>query len=110
MRNRSRKWIFFVILAPVAAVVFFFVGGEVVRRLWNWLLPPLFDVPTITFWQAWGLLVLCRLLFGGWGMHGAGPSPRRRWERMTPEERDRLRHRTRERWCGDAPAAEGKET
>ena len=91
MRNRSRKWILIAIFAPLGLALFVFIGGEVVRRLWNWLLPPLFDLPTITFWQAWGLLVLSRILFGGWGMHGGGHSPRRRWNRMTPEERDRFR-------------------
>ena len=106
MNNRPRKWLLVAVLAPVAAAVFFFVGGEVVRRLWNWLLPPLFDLPTITFWQAWGLLVLSRLLFGGWGMHGGGPARYRRWERMTPEQRDRFRRGMCRRSDEAAPASE----
>lgn len=99
MRNRRRKFILFFILAPVAFALFVFLGGEVVRRLWNWLLPALFSVPEITFWQALGLLVLCRILFGGFGMHGRrGPRRWGRWEDMTPEERERFRHRMRSRW------------
>ena len=42
-------------LAPLVLVglaVFTFIGGQVVMRLWNWLTPPLFNWPTITFWQA----------------------------------------------------------
>jgi hypothetical protein len=31
--------------------------------LWNWLMPTLFHLPTITIWQAWGLSVLSSLLF-----------------------------------------------
>lgn len=107
MSNRRKRIIWFFILAPVAFAVFILVGGEVVRRLWNWLLPTLFSVPEITFWQALGLLVLCRILFGGFGMHGRGPRGRGRWERMTPEERERFRHGMRGRWRMD-PATESK--
>jgi hypothetical protein len=108
MRNRRKKFILFFILAPVAFALFVFVGGEVVRRLWNWLLPTLFSVPEITFWQALGLLVLCRILFGGFGMHGRrGPRRWGRWEDMTPEERERFRQRMRGRWHMD-PATESK--
>ena len=92
MTNRQKKWVLFIILAPVALLTFLFIGGEVVRRLWNWLLPSLFGVPEITFWQAWGLLALCRILFGGFGMHGRRDSRRRwRWDYMSPEERERFR-------------------
>jgi hypothetical protein len=107
--NRRWKWGLFVIVAPIALLLFLFIGGEVVRQLWNWLLPALFGVPQITFWQAWGLLVLCRVLFGGFGMHRRGYTRRGwHWDDMTPEERERVRQRRRERWCGDAPAAEIK--
>jgi hypothetical protein len=80
------------------------VGGTAVRLLWNWLLPPLFGWPQIGFWQALGLLALCRILFGGLGRPGRGRSHMRRrmaerWERMTPEERERLRQGLGER-CG----------
>ncbi|MBI2213244.1 MAG: hypothetical protein HYU52_06325 [Acidobacteria bacterium] len=83
-------------LAIVAFALFVFIGGEVVLQLWNWLLPPLFGWPQITFWQALGLLALCRILFGGFGLHGSGGSRFRRrmaerWEQMTPEEREKFR-------------------
>ena len=84
-------------LAPVILVLgalFAALGGEIVHRLWNWLLPPLFGWPQIGFWQAMGLLVLCRILFGGFSMAG-GRSGRRpiseRWQHMSPEERERFR-------------------
>ena len=48
-------------------LLFTSIGGEIVRLLWNWLLPPLFGWRQITFWQALGLLALCRILFGGFG-------------------------------------------
>jgi hypothetical protein len=113
------KWVFIVPAALVGIALFTFIGGEVVRLLWNWLLPPLFGWRQITFWQALGLLALCRILFGGWGHHG-GPRSHsgvrrrmadrmadrvaERWEHMTPEERERFRQRLRER-CGFDPVA-----
>jgi hypothetical protein len=104
-----RKWIFVVPAAILGMLLFAFIGGELVALLWNWLLPPLFGWRAITFWQALGLLVLCRMLFGGWGLHGSRRSRWRhrmaeRWDGMTPEERERLRQRMRER-CGLGPSA-----
>ena len=76
-------------------LLFIFIGGEVVLHLWNWLLPPLFGWRQITFWQAIGMLVLCRILFGGVsgrGLHRSNSRRRmaERWERMTPEEREKI--------------------
>lgn len=98
---RRRRW-WLVPVGMVGLVVFAFVGGEVVRLLWNWLTPMLFGWRQINFWQALGLLALCRILFGGWG--GRGPRGRRRarWENMTPEERERMRARFEGR-CGAPP-------
>jgi hypothetical protein len=94
-------------------LVFVALGGTIVRLLWNGLLPPLFGFPQITFWQALGLLVLSRILFGGFGFHGSNQGGHRsrmkeRWERMTPEERERMRQGWRGRW-GLVPPASGRE-
>jgi hypothetical protein len=106
-----RKWYFIAPLAILGILLFVFVGGEIVKQLWNWLLPPIFGWRTITFWQALGLLALCRILFGGFGGHGPRSNARRRiveraesrmaerLERMTPEERERFRAGMRGR-CG----------
>lgn len=102
------------IIAPVALVgiaAFTALGGVLVRWLWNWLTPPLFGWHTITFWQALALLALCRILFGGLGLHGNGASRMRRrmaerWEGMSPEERERFRQGMRGRWGGAPPAGE----
>ncbi len=98
---KRNKWIFFV--APLALAAFIALCGEVVMQLWNWLLPMLFGWRHINFWQALGLLVLCRLLFGGMS-HGSNRSGWRRrkaaqWEAMTPEEREKFRQSWRAR-CG----------
>ena len=69
--KRFKKWYYIVpaviVLAPLAIALFVFLGGGVVMLLWNWLLPPLFGWREVTFWQALGLLALCRILFGGFG-------------------------------------------
>ena len=73
---------------------------QAVHYLWNWLMPRLFGLHAIGFWQAVGLLTLSWMLFGGWrGFHGFGPGFRghgrgrmlARWEQMTPEEREKFR-------------------
>jgi hypothetical protein len=104
----KKKLILLAPLAIVAIFAFIALGGVVVLQLWNWLLPPLFGLRQITFWQALGILALCRILFGGFGFHGSNRSSfsRRiseRWERMTPEERERFRQGMRER-CGIGPS------
>jgi len=73
-----------------------FLGGEIVLQLWNRLVPELFGLRPVTFWQALGLLALCRVLFGRLGGRGLDWSGNRRrfearWKTMTPEERDRFR-------------------
>jgi len=103
MSRRLKRLIFIAPLAILGMLLFIFVGGELVLHLWNWLLPPLFGWRQITFWQALGILVLCRILFGGHGWHRSGRSDYRRrmaerWQQMTPEERERLRQSWRGRW------------
>lgn len=88
---RKRWWI--IPLAIVAIPLFVFIGGEIVMHLWNWLLPPLFGWRLITFWQGLGLLLLCRILFGGLGRGPRGPRGPRfgGCRKMSPEERERFR-------------------
>ena len=92
-----RRLIWMAPLAIVGFAAFVSLGGWVVMGLWNWLTPALFGWHTLTWVQALGLLALCRILFGGFGMHGGGPrgNMRRRmfekWERMSDEERARFR-------------------
>jgi hypothetical protein len=102
----------------VGVIVFIALFSWVVMVLWNDLAPPVFHGPAIGYWQAFALLVLCRVLFGGlrgWrGSHGHWRRHmwRERWESLTPEERARLRERVMER-CGrgrDAPASGDERT
>ena len=96
---RGLKFLFFAALFVAAA-------GFVTMRLWNWLVPALFNGPSISFWQTLGLLLLTRILFGGWGRGGrAGDWGRRReiWRKkmesrlahLTPEEQEKFRQKMR---------------
>ena len=111
--TRGRKLMVIAPLAIMGIALFMALGGAMVRWLWNWLLPPLFGWHAINFWQALGLLALCRILFGGLGLHnGAGSRARRRmaerWDALTPEERERFRERVREKWGHGGPAGESR--
>lgn len=95
---RGKRFLKFLVLLIVVAPLLVFVVGQVVLHLWNWLLPPLFGWHALTFWQALGLLALCRILFGGLGHHN-GHHDRGKWrgcKRMTPEEREKFRQAMRE--------------
>lgn len=84
------KYIFFPVFGAAALLLF----GSVIMLLWNWLMPDLFGLTTITFWQALGLFILSRILFSGMG-GGKGSknkkcrthSGREKWMDMSPEER-----------------------
>jgi hypothetical protein len=109
----TKKLIWIAPLAILGITAFIAIGGEVVLHLWNWLLPPLFSWRQITFWQALGILALCRILFGGFGHRGFHRSNfrRRMKERcgqMTPEERERFRQAMRERWGFRPSTSESK--
>lgn len=99
-RNRGLRILTMVLLAVVAFAVF----GLVVTQLWNWLMPAVFGLRTITFWQALGLLLLGKLLFGGFGGFHRHRSDwrhrmREKFEHMTPEEREAMRRKV-GYWCG----------
>ncbi len=97
--TRMTKLTKLLLIAPLAILgiaIFTAIGGEVVMLLWNWLAPALFGLRLITFWQAIGLLALCRILFGGFGLGGGGHRNSRR--RMEGRIRERLRERMDERW------------
>jgi len=112
MMRGKRKLLWIGPAAILGIALFIFIGGEIVMRLWNWLLPSLFGWRQLTFWQAVGILALCRILFGSHGFRGSRSSARRRiqervaerYASMTPEERERFRQSWRGR-CGFVPPA-----
>ena len=99
-----KKWTARAVKILVMVILASALFGFIVMTLWNWLMPMLFGWHTITFWQALGLFLLSKLLFGGFrGGAGHGRRWRRgmreRWEQMTPEQQEQMRERLRTR-CG----------
>ena len=78
--------------------------------IWNRVLVGVLGVKTVTYWQALAILALAKILFGS--LPGRGHDHfgrfmmRKRWERMTPEEREELRENMRSRF-GDWPQPPG---
>jgi hypothetical protein len=70
-----------VIMGIFAATALSLITGVFVMLLWNWLMPSVFGLGTITFWQAFGLSLLAKLLLCGFGrmFPGPGHKPDRRW-------------------------------
>ena len=99
-RHRILRGLKILVIASLATTVF----GFVVMWLWNWLMPAIFGLHAVSYWQALGLLVLSKLFFGG-GARAAGFAMNwrhrmmDRWEQMTPEEREKFRAGMR-RGCG----------
>lgn len=95
------------IAAVITLAIFGF--GYITMQLWNWLMPDIFGLKEITYWQALGLLVLGKILFSSFGGKGGrgkcgnhkdwggnrGGMWKKRWEekmaKMSPEEREKFK-------------------
>ena len=101
--HRIVRGIVIAIVAMTAMVALVLLFSFAVMYLWNWLVPSIIGWKAIDFWQALGLLVLSRILFGfRMGFGGRGHWRGRwgkRWAQMTPEEREKFREGMRAR-CG----------
>ena len=93
VRNRVAR----ALLIAFAVVAGIAVFGFIVMALWNWLIPSIVGWKPIDYWQALGLFVLAKILFG-FGGHGHAHRHMHwrarwaeRWEKMTPEEREKFR-------------------
>lgn len=83
--------------------------SAVVMLLWNCLMPSIFGLGVISFWQSLGLLVLARLLFGGFGKFGRAHRFGHhhhhhnplfdKWAEMSDEERKEFIQNKRQRWA-----------
>jgi Ca2+/H+ antiporter, TMEM165/GDT1 family len=105
----KRHWALKALAVVVLLPLFFFLFGYVTMSLWNWLMPGLFGLHVITFWQAIGILILGKLIFGGFRGGHCGRRHWRgrmkdRWEHMSPEEREKFREGMRGR-CGSFGSA-----
>lgn len=91
------------VFVPLCFALFAAFFGALVMWLWNWLMPSIFGLPTINFCEAVGLLTLSKIIFGGLSCghhhghgahscchHGESNKLREHWERLSPEERQRI--------------------
>ena len=94
MKSKIGSWRY--VAWPVLGLLAVAVLSGVVMLLWNAVAPALFgDARQIDYLHALGLLVLCRILFGGFRGHGGwhGRNRWQKWQAMTPEEREQFHRR-----------------
>jgi len=108
MRRFMRRKRFFIVPIILAALAVF---GLITMLLWNSLMPEIFHLGYISFWQAVGLLILSRLLLGfsgPWGRHhNHGRSNiRERYAHMSPQEREEFKKKWHHRWVHDWSSCE----
>ena len=91
-KHKWRKRLFFIPLMLLGAAIMI----ALVMILWNWLMPAIFGLTAITFWQAVGLLLLSKLLFSGFNFNKKGRRPsfarkgmRKKFMNMTDEEKEK---------------------
>jgi len=101
-------WIKRIIFIPPAIVAGVFIFGYVVMSLWNGILSPVLGVQTLSFWQALGILILSKILFGGFRgghshhkCHDHAHEWSGKWMHLSPEEREKMKTEWRSR-CGSA--------
>jgi hypothetical protein len=74
-----------VVLGVIAAALFGLAFGWLVMILWNWLMPAIFHLGVLTYWQSFGIVILAKLIFGGiggarGGHKGGGPWKGNPWK------------------------------
>jgi hypothetical protein len=109
--RRPIAWVGLVVGGAVLAALVAFLFGLVVMLLWNWLMPELFGLRALSYWQAWGLVLLAHILFKAGGHGGWGNGRDRHDESWKERFRERFRKRfvTAEGASGSEPASGGDE-
>ena len=100
--TRGMKVLLIAPLAIAGMAFVIFLGGEIVKQLWNWLVPSVFGLRPLTFWESAGMLALCRILFGGISGRGMSGRSMRDYSERRQQYRERFRQRVRERFGMDA--------
>lgn len=102
MYRKRKSFIFF----PLVIIALILLLGWVVMLLWNAILPAAVHANPLNYWQATGLLILSRILVGGWGGRGGrghgrrGNMPgREKWMSMNDEEKQAFKEQWKKR-CG----------
>lgn len=101
-KRKFKKILLMILIIPIVIIAFVFI----VMNLWNWLIPDLFNGPVLSFWQAFGLIILSKILFGGFRggkshKHHRGECDsgwKKRFKEMSPEERIAFKEKWRNKW------------
>jgi hypothetical protein len=106
MYTKRGWWIAKFVVFGVLMVVLL---GSVTQFLWNFIMPEIFGLPVINFWQGLAMFVLAKLIFGFGGggrnkwRHYRGHQWRREWaekySKLSPEERERFKQKLKDKWC-----------
>jgi hypothetical protein len=103
----NRKWWIgkFVVFGVLMVVLL----GLLTQFLWNFIMPDIFGLPVINFWQGLAMFVLAKLIFGfggggrgKWGGHRAHQWKRQwveKYSKLSPEERERFKQKFKDKWC-----------
>jgi hypothetical protein len=94
---RGLRIVGMVVAGVIGAAIFALAFGWFVMLLWNWLMPAIFGLAIIGYWQAFGIVILGKLIFGsigGGGSHRGG-------RRHGPPGRGRGSWDSKEDWGGD---------
>ena len=70
------------ILFAIGGIGLLALFGLIVMLLWNWLMPDIFGLPRLNYWQAWGLQILCWILFKNWSFGDEKSSVERKRKRQ----------------------------
>ena len=88
---KAAKIVLYTILGMAGAALLGLLFGNVICWLWNWLMPSIFGLRTIGFWEGVGLFALAHILFGGFGGSGGSsddPKRRKKHKRADGKERE----------------------
>ena len=81
------KHTLYAVLGIAGAFLLGLLFGNVIMWLWNWLMPKLFGLPTIGFWEGLGLFLLAKILFGFSSSGGSGEGDKKHHKHGKPHHR-----------------------
>jgi len=81
---------FKVLIGGIIVVSLIFLFGYITMRLWNWLMPDIFGLTTINYWQALGILLLAKIFFGSFGNHSSKNGSKKLKNKCKNEKRESL--------------------
>lgn len=91
IKSKIEKFVhkaFKILFIIIAAIAFILLFGYGFMLLWNWLMPEVFGLIPLNYWQAVGILVMAKLLFGGFCSHNSKKGSKKRGKHFKQRMRD----------------------